>query len=202
MTEVVAVRRRCLLALGGCASIGRIDSDVSTYSQWPAERQPATYAFERLPSQQAQPQRQQLLENSARPAIEAAGFRPGDDKTADVTIQLGARIALTDTSPFNDPFWWGGYPYPWGYGFRDRLYWGGGWRYGWGPRFDSMAYDREVALLIRDRHSGQPLYEAHASSAGLSPQLDSALPAMFEAAMKDFPHGDPNPHRVSVQPAR
>ena len=43
-------------ALTGCASMYNVDADVSSYSRWPAGRGPATYSFERLPSQQAQPQ--------------------------------------------------------------------------------------------------------------------------------------------------
>ena len=48
------------VVLAGCASLHSLDSDVSTWSRWPADRKPATYAFERLPSQQANPQQQQL----------------------------------------------------------------------------------------------------------------------------------------------
>ena len=84
-------------ALAGCASLNRIDSDVSSFSRWPAGRAPATYAFERLPSQQASPQQTQLLEDSARRAIEGAGFTPVVEGAApDVTVQIGARITETD----------------------------------------------------------------------------------------------------------
>ena len=96
------------IALGGCAAMNRFDSEVAGYSHWPADRRPASYAFERLPSQQARVEQQQRLEEAARPAIEAAGFtRAADPKSADVTVQVGARIARTDRSPFDDPLWWG-----------------------------------------------------------------------------------------------
>ena len=48
--------RRRVLALAGCASLNVLDAEVSSFSRWPAGRAPATYAFERLPSQQANPQ--------------------------------------------------------------------------------------------------------------------------------------------------
>src|SRR5690349_21906648 len=89
------------LALGGCASMRNFDSDVSTYSRWPADRKPATYAFERLPSQEARPEQQQRLENAARAAVERAGFTPAaDPASAEVTVQVGARIYAVDRSPF------------------------------------------------------------------------------------------------------
>jgi len=191
------------IALSGCASMRSIDSDVSTYSRWPAERKPATYAFERLPSQQARPEQQQRLEDAARRAVEAAGFTPAaDPKGADVTVQVGARITAYDRSPFDDPFWWGpGLHRPFFYSRGGRLFFAPGWNsYGWGPRWDyPTTYEREVALLIRDRKSGEPLYEARASSDGFSPMTESALPAMFEAALKDFPSGGVNPRRVTVE---
>ena len=40
--------------------------------------------------------------------------------------------------------------------------------------YRSPRYDREVAVLIRDRASGKPLYEARASSDGIT-RSDSTL---------------------------
>ena len=71
----------------------------------PAERKPATYAFDRLPSQQAQPQREQMLEDAARGAIEAAGFTPAADAAsvavvsrrfkADIVVLLGRQARVS-----------------------------------------------------------------------------------------------------------
>jgi len=180
-------------ALSGCASLNAVESDVSTYSQWPAERKPATYAFERLPSQQARAQEQAELEATARPALESAGFKEAADaQSADVTVQVGVRISRTDRSLYDDPFWW-----------RGSIYYSRWGRPFWGPSFalnyDSPRYDREVALLIRDRQNNQPLYEAHASNDGLSSGGAALTTAMFMAAMKDFPHNGINPRQVTVQ---
>lgn len=192
------------LALGGCASLNRLDNEVSTFSQWPAQLKPASYAFERLPSQKSRPERQQLLEDAARPAVEAAGFTPAaDEGSADFSIQLGVRVIGEQRSAFDDPFWWRGGPgYPFGYGR-----WGHGYRYGygfglgWGPRYDSYTYnyEREVGLLIRDRKTGLPVFEARANNDALSPSVDAVLPAMFAAALKDFPNGGVNPRRVTIE---
>ena len=192
-------------ALGGCASLYNVDADVSSFSRWPAGRGPATYAFERLPSQQAQPQQAQMLEDAARRAIEGSGFVAAPEgAVADVTVQLGARITETDRSPFDDPFWYGGrgiWHRPFVYGRYGRPFWGPGWRRGYlDSSFDSSYYEREVAVLIRDKRSGEPLYEARAESQGPTTGLTTVLPALFVAAMKDFPAGSTtNPHRITVE---
>ena len=198
-----------LFALAGCASLNSLDADVSSFSRWPDGRAPATYAFERLPSQQANPQASQVLEDSARRAVEAAGFVAAAEGTEpDVSVQIGARVTATDRSPFADPFWYGPYGYSAlhrgiAYGRYGRPYWGPGWRYGgsgWGPGYsDYPYYEREVAVLIRDRKSGEPLYEARANTDGTYSGVITLLPAMFSAALQDFPKGaEKNPHRVRV----
>ena len=186
------------LVLSGCASFKDLSNDVSTYSQWPAERKPSTYAFERLPSQMARPEQQQMLEDSARGALQAAGFVPATDpKTADYVVQLGARVNASERSLYDDPFWWhGGLYHPRFYpGFRR----GFGYGFGFHHHFSTPTYEREVALLIRDRKTGTPLYEARAVNDGSSPSINSLLSAMFDAALKDFPHGGVNPRRIVTQ---
>ncbi len=180
--------------LTACGTLNSVDSEVSTYSQWPTDRKPGSYAFERLPSQQARDQEQSSLESQARVALTAAGFREVKDlKEADVTVQVGARVSRYDRAPFDDPWWWrGGGFYGPRYGYA-RPFWGPGFMY------DNPRFDREVAVLIRDRSSNQPLYEARASSDGLSSGSGPVISAMFQAALKDFPQTGINPRRVSVQ---
>lgn len=196
-------------ALSGCASLNRLDSEVTSHSRWPADRRPSTYAFERLPSQQDDPQRAQVLEDAARRAIEAAGFVPAaDGARPNVAVQLGARITVTDRGVWDDPFWYGGWRGPWGFSrpFYPRGY-HGSWRYAgfgpWGPPgfYDRTTHEREVAVLIRDKTTGEPLYEASATGDGFGIADASVLPGMFQAALQGFPQGGPNPRRVSVQPA-
>jgi len=198
-------------ALAGCASLNNVESDVSSFSRWPAGRTPSTYAFERLPSQQANPQQAQVLEDTARRAVESAGFVPAPEgSTPDVTVQIGARVTAYEVAPLDDPFWYGG-RYAWGpYGYWGRPwgprwgpyggpYWGPYWRYGY--PYPTTTIEREVAVLIRDRKSGEPLYEARALSGGNWAGGPIVLPAMFVAALRDFPSGSPtNPHRVVVEP--
>jgi hypothetical protein len=180
-------------ALGGCAALNTVESDVSTFATWPAQRAAGSYAFERLPSQQARPQEQDMLEAAARPAIERAGFKPAAEATtADASIQVGVRVTRIDQRLYDDPFWW-----------RGGLYYSR-WNRGpfWGPhmsfQFDTPRYEREVVVLVRERASGKTLYEARATNDGNSAGTQALLQAMFEAAMKDFPNAGINPRRVSV----
>ena len=179
--------------LAGCASLNTLDSVVASYGQWPTGRARGTYAFERLPSQQAQPERQKMLEDAARPALEAAGFKAALAGAApDVTVQVGGRVTRTDRAPWDDPLWWRG-----GFGM---------WRYGpWlGPSWragvysESPRYEREVAMLIRDRASGEPLYETRASSDGLTRGDAAIVRAMYAAALKDFPTTGVRPRTVTT----
>lgn len=189
------------LVLSGCAAFNNLSNEVSTFGPWPADRKPASFVFERLPSQQLHPERQVQLETAARGALEAAGFRPAaDGSEADYLMQIGARVTSNDPWIYNDPlFWRGGFRY--GYGR-----WGRGWGPGWGPDWGfrggveyTPTFEREIALLIRDRKTGQLLYEARASNTGPGTSIDYLLPAMFEAALKDFPSAGPNPRNVTTQ---
>jgi hypothetical protein len=187
------------IALAACTGLHELSNDVSAYSLWPAERKPTSYTFERLPSQQANMQQQQLLEDAAHRAMQQAGFQLATDPAAaDVTVTLGARVTAYDRSPYDDPFWWRGGLYGYRYFGRPYYYHGFGPRFGY-PFYDTPTYEREVAMLIRDRKSGQPLYEARVTNDGFSSSINTLLSAMFEAAMKDFPHGGVTPHRVVTQ---
>lgn len=177
-------------ALSGCAALTSLPSEVSTFGAWPAARAPGLYVFERLPSQQTDPARQQALEEAAAPALEAVGFRAAAGReAADVTVQLAARLVRVE------PVWMGpGWVGVWRGGGDP---WVGAW-WGWGGLMDAPRHEREVALLIRDRAGGQPLYEARAASSGASVLDARTLGAMFDAALKDFPAAGPNPRSVTV----
>lgn len=191
--------------LAGCAAMNNVTSEVVSYSEWPTERAPGRYAFERLPSQKAHAERSAEIEGAAARALEKAGFSAAADPAqADVIVQIGARISRTEISPWDDPLWW-----RWGAG-----YWRApAWRPPRGPyspypywslRGDlwSTRYERNVALLIRDRASNAPLFESHAQTEGSTSGGAAVLGAMFEAALADFPaSGAKNPRSVSIPTA-
>ena len=66
-------------------------------------------------------------------------------------------------------------------------------------RYDFPRYENQVALLIRDRASGKPLYETHAASESNMRAGSAVLGALFEAALMDFPRLGMNPRRVVVE---
>jgi Domain of unknown function (DUF4136) len=191
------------LSLSGCAGFHALNNDVSTYGPWPLDRKPATYAFERLPSQQERAEEQAQVEDAARGALAAAGFTPAATPAeAQVTVQVGARVGTYDRFPYVDPFWRNvsvGYSYGYHRSFgRSRRGLGLGYG-GWYGNAGWVGYEREVALLIRDQKTGQLLYEARASNNGASSMINPLMPAMFSAALKDFPASGPNPRSVNVE---
>ena len=124
--------------LAGCAGIRTVNSEVSSFGEWPDGRSAGTYAFERLPSQQAQAAETEMLENAARPALEKAGFKPAAaGQQPEVLVQVGARDSRFVMSPWDDPLWWRG-----GFG-----YWRGGpWlspRWGLSMRYDFPRYESQ-----------------------------------------------------------
>lgn len=191
-----------VLSLTACASLNSVSADAQSFGSWPAARQAGTFAFERLPSQQRDAAGQATLEDAARDALLKAGFTEASDpKAADVLVSLGARITRTATAPWDDPLWWrwNGSYWGWRYGPAWRPYYS---RWGYAYPMDPMMerrYDREVAMLLRDRKSNEPLYEARASSDGFTEGGKELFGALFEASMADFPATRPEPHRVSVQ---
>ena len=201
-TAPMSVPRRLMLGsvlaagvlLAGCAGLRSVSSEVSSFGEWPDGRSPGSYAFERLPSQQAQAAETEMLESAARAALEKAGFKPAaGGQQPDVLVQVGARDSRYVTSPWDDPLWWRG-----GFGYWHH----GPWvspRWNLSLRHEFPRYESQVALLLRDRASGKPLYETRAV-AETGSRADAALyGALFQASMMDFPRLGMNPRRVVVE---
>ena len=180
-------------ALSGCAALNSVTSDVSSFGEWPSARKPGTFAFERLPSQQTRAAETDALEAAARPALLKAGFTAvAAGAEPEVLVQVGSRVGRSEPT-WAAPIWWGG-----SFGYYRHGPWIGP-RWGLNYQYDALRYDREVAVLIRDRSSGKPLFEARASNEGIASNASgNTLAAMFEAAMLDFPRLGMNPRRVSV----
>ncbi len=183
--------------LAGCAGLTSVTSDVSSFGEWPAGRAPGRYAFERLPSQQAQPEQAAALERAATAALAKAGFVPVETgQEPDVLVQLGARLTRVATPVWDDPMWFRG-----GFGRYHRGPWfGPSWSLGWA--YTAPRYEYETAMLLRDRASGKPLYETRAASDSAGRPDEATLGAMFMAALTDFPRPALNPRQVSVPLAR
>ena len=176
--------------LAGCATTYTLDSTVQSFGGVPALAQPATYRFERLPSQQdpLQPQ----LEAMADPALNAAGLRR-DDANPRYSVLFCVRSCFS-FSPFADP--WGPYG-RFGMGWGWRRHWGLG--VGWGYPPEPSWFHREVNVVVRDLGSNKVVYESRAVSDGPYFDPPKVFPAMFTAALQGFPNPPAGPRQVNVQ---
>lgn len=177
------------LLAAGCTTPTAITTDASSFGTWPPEREPGTFAFERLPSQEAQAPAQEKLEAAASAALRRAGFKPAASPAeAEVLATVGTRLtSITAYNPFyyawGPRFYYGG-----SYGrkyHRHRGYYGAFWGYpGYYPYGSAQVL--EVSLTLRDRKSQQVLHEAGAryDRPWGDPRLVEAL---FDAALKGFP---------------
>jgi len=183
-----------LLALGGCASGYTIDTAVQSFSHLAALPQQPTFRFERLPSQQAFGPEQSELEAMAFPALDRAGLHR-DDSDPRFSVQVTGR-AQRVLSPYADPWTWGGFG--WGVGFANH-----GVGVGFGgplfPRYDTVWFQREANIVVRELASNQVVFETRAVNEG--PWLDNraVFPVLFDAAMQGFPNPPPGWRRIDVR---
>ena len=175
--------------LPGCASTWLVDSQVQTFSSLPAIPANAAYRFERLPSQQSYGEQQAKLEAIAQQALSQHGMRR-DDAAARYSVQIGAR-AQRETSPWQETWPGAGGDYtvtatgqlvmmqPF---MRPELPW----------------FRREVSLIVRDLGSNQIVYETRAVHEGRWADSVVVLPAMYDAALRDFPQATQGVKKVEI----
>jgi hypothetical protein len=176
--------------LSGCATSWQLDNTVQSFSAPPAVQTPASYRFDRLPSQQAPGQEQ--LEAMADPALRKAGFQR-NDASPRYGVQLTARLQPV-LSPWADP--WDGWAWG-GFGFHRRA----GFGFGVSHRFnslDSTWYRREAGVVVRELSTGKVVYETRAVNDGPWSNNADVFPAMFEAALQGFPNPPPGPRQVNI----
>lgn len=192
-----------VLMLAGCAGVPQLTSEVRSFPQWPAQRAPGRYVFERLPSQEAKPERQAALEAACAPALAAAGFTPTAlPEQADVSVQLTAAVSV-NTRMRRDPFWPSFGPYgPYGaYGPYGRFSHVGPWG-PWGPfgppGADLPRVRAQLDVLVRDLKGKQVLYETHAVHERVGGFDARLLAPLCVAALDGFPVPAAGPREVTV----
>jgi hypothetical protein len=184
------------LVLPGCAAFKQIGVEVLTYGEWPAQRLPGRYAFDRLPSQAAGSPEQIQLEAAAAQALERAGFAAaGSVAKADVLVQLGWGRSQV-LSPFAESRPWGGrggVGIGVGVGMRRGGFGIGGT---WG---EPQTYDRQQArMLFIDRASRDKLVEVQVQHEARYSSADY-LPLLFDAGLSGFPDLKAGTRHVTVQ---
>ncbi|HSV61338.1 MAG TPA: hypothetical protein VLJ19_20810 [Variovorax sp.] len=197
-------------ALSGCATSWTVDSNVASFARPPGPTAPATYRFERLPSQQAQEATQLELEAMAGMAMASVGLTR-DDASARYSAEITARVSV-EASPWADPWFYGGWGPGWGYGYGRA--WGpygaygpygpygrGGWYGGYGgwygPAYNPW-YSREVSVVLRELPGNRIVYETRARNDGPYSANGPVFAAMFQAAMHGYPNPPAGMRRVDV----
>ena len=185
-----------LLLLGGCALPRMIDSDVQSFVSGAPPARPASYRFERLPSQSDAPAQEQLEALAAvalakvdlAPAPLVSGAIAGTAAaapTARYALQVSVRIEPI-VSPYGDPFAGGiwGHRRPFG---------------GFGMSLEPSWYRHAVHILLRDSASGAPVYESSASFDGPWADSGNLLPVILDAALQGYPNPPAGPRKVVIE---
>jgi hypothetical protein len=177
-----------LLVLGGCATTRIIDSEVRSFAGSTPPTQPASYRFERLPSQDLQSYAQERLETIAQPLLESVGLRKA------VTEPKYALVMKASVEAIENPT----FSRSW-----RRQQWLD--RDGF-MRLPSMGLMLEpswqrysVSLVLRDIASSQTVFESSAQHMGPWSDTQQLLPAVIRAALSDYPNAQPQPHSVFIE---
>jgi len=173
--------------LTACASTRLVDSEVKSFGASSATVMPATYQFERLPSQQADAAAQQNVEAMAIPVLQRLGLDlASETPTYTVELSLVTDQVLRQERAFP----------------RLRPWMPGASVFGPSPMNTLIdpVYNRfQVRIVLRDAVSRQVVYESSARHVG--PWRDQAqiFPAVLFAAMRDFPAGGPGERSITVE---
>jgi hypothetical protein len=175
-----------VLGLSACALPRMIDSEVRSFGGASPAVSGATYRFERLPSQ-ADSMDRDALEAMASQALEQVGLKLADKK-ARYTVQVGVQVQpypRPERTTSRSGAWVGGRNSQRGVSV--------------GISLESPWSQYTVHLVLREAATGQVAYESRAVHVG--PWSDSAnlLPAIFEAALRDYPTPTPQPHTVVIE---
>ena len=184
-----------VLALSGCSGMRIIDSDVSAYTTAQLVSLPARYRFELLPSQQTLPEQHKRIQDMVQAEMVKVGMRR-DDIAPEYSLRFDLRVHRDARSPWNDPPYGAGFlsAYPVAtprgvvYHYRMPLL-----------MMETPWYRREVSLLMRRLSDGVLVFESNARSDGPWADGEAVLPAMFQAALRDFPNPPQGMRRVLVE---
>jgi hypothetical protein len=201
----VALAAVALTLLAGCSGMRVVDTDVTSFAQWPGPApvpaQATTYRFERLPSQSAGNVvgllSQDEIETMARMALSRYGLVNNPTVPA-LNVQVGAstRMVRRYNNGFGPAFGGGvslgtgtagsfiGLSFPLG---------------GLGGLYESPSYLHELSVIMRDARSNAVVYETRASHTGIWGDMRAIYPAMLDAALQGFPRPPAGTRRVNVE---
>lgn len=183
------------LGLGACASTRVIDSEVRSFSGSVAPSAPATYRFDRLPSQQNSDANiqatQERLEALASDALADVGLTQSDSNPQ-YLAQISAAVEQVARTPVRPPFapiglggFWGFHHPPVGFGMN------------WAMEPPWHRY--VVQIVLRESSSKQVVFESAAQHIGPWSDAANILPAVLRAALRDYPNPAPQGTTVRVE---
>lgn len=192
------------LVLTGCGTVRLVESDVRSFASPPFVPVGASYRFERLPSQQTDAGQQSRLEAMAQQALAKAGLQR-NDAAASYSVQVSLGMKVDPYSPWDGPSpgWGPGGNFGWNFGLGVRS--GNVLIGGYSPFMsgfgmgDRPYYWRQVSLIVRNLSTAQVVYETHAAHDGRWADSEAVLPAMFDAALKDFPNPPRGLRRINME---
>ena len=186
-----------ILLVSGCSTVRLVDSDVTAYPLSTAQNVavPATYRFERLPSEMAQGEMRGALEALAEPELAKVGLQR-NGAAAQYSVQLEVRIYRDPQAPWDLPTYPLGYATP--YPVPNRY--GAMWRTpSLSLQFEYPYYRRDMHVIIRRLGDIQVIFESRANHDGRWPDDEAVLPAMLRAALTGFPNPPQGVRRVVVE---
>jgi hypothetical protein len=146
---------------------------------------PFSFRFERLPSQQADAQTQDRLEEIALPVLAQKGLEP-DVLAPRFTLELRMAVdVINQSGPFHAH---------WGFGTIGSGLWSQPGSMGLEP----TRYRYSVHLLLRDAANKTVVFESTAAHEGPWSDRAAVLPAVLLAAVQDFPQGSDKARRVLI----
>ncbi|MGQ0710384.1 MAG: hypothetical protein ACT4NV_11610 [Rhodoferax sp.] len=164
--------------LAGCALPRMIDSEVHAYAGPAGATQGAGFAFARLPSQQAQPERQDRLEAMAQAALQEAGLHPEAAAQARYRVEVALQI-----DPISNP-------YRASQRRRDPVVRPDGSLVLPAPSLlldlDPPWWRHSVHLVLRSS-SGEVAYDTSATFDGPWSDSERLVPVLLRAALRDYP---------------
>lgn len=216
MKRILAATSAALtLLLTGCATT--IQSDVTTFHQWPGETAEKSYVFE-APKAEEDTLELRSYQNLVRAELAKLGFRDaGPNEKPALTVSM--RFTTTDVPvrylmPMHSPAFMGP---RWGYAspfyrpyWAGRRYWGGGWYssrfydpfWDWQPSYQEVVrhvYKREVQVAIKELATGKRLFDVTVHNESRERSTPAVMPALVASAFQGFPGPSGVARRVELK---
>ena len=189
-------RSLVLVALGvatgvltGCATSRNVDSEVRSFAGAAPVAAAASYRFERLPSQTAKSQ--EPLEAAAQKVLSTKGLTL-DAANARYSVQL--RLEADPVLP-ESQYLWSGIAFP------NRVILapdGSFWRQVRRPMLEPTWYRHVMQVVVRDLSTANVAFETRAVHESPWSDTLNLIPPLVEAALADFPQGQPTAKSVVV----